>query len=617
MNKKTELHYGDKNHSTTDIIKIAPEDLKIKDEFEIIKKTIQTLNHIETSSLNGSSFLSCFKYDDFSMWWFLRPSIVTPLKNTINFIDRFQELIEEKQPTKIQVVGDFSKLKIIEQLCKKNNIQFSYSKSDSLKFNLFRSNKLLLQKERFKKIFNDKFNSRLRISKSKKDIIISRDDSIIFAIPTSYRRSVFDSATKKTKRGEFIQANLISPLKQLNYSVSCIDLDYTFRGEPEVLEERINEGHCQSLESLIDNKIHPNHNTFLTNFKKILDDKNFQALFNYHDINMWNELKENFLILSYRPHIPWYLQIVDSLFNYFKINKPSAVFLPYEIGPLALAFIIACDRHKIKTFGIQHGMFLQIHADYSSQIFRTTDNSLGMPLPDKVLLFGDFTKHLLTKKGKYPPEKLIVLGNPAFYDRDNVIDNLKKQDLRLKYDITLDKKVILFATGKNQQYYNKEIGQNYDEQVLEHLLINLPEDPNLHVIIKPHPTEKNIVVYEKLIQKYNRNNFSIMTGSSYEFLLLSDVVCSVYSTSIIDSITLGTPAIGIKFENYDYFSLLEKMQVAVTCSLNSLSKEIMHILSDPSLTKKLKSQRDEFVKLVYNYPDENLIFHLEKLMNFN
>jgi len=617
-NKKTVLIYGKNNHtSTSENIVVTPEDLKIQNEFEILKKTIKTLQHLEASNINDRSFLSCFQYDDFSMWWFLRPSLITPFKDTINFIDRFEELIKEKKPTQIKMVGDFSKLKIIEQICKKNNVEFSYSKYDNFKFNLNRSTRLYFQKERFKQIFNKKFNSRLRISKSQKVLNHTNDDSIIFAIPTSYRRSVFEYTTKKSTRGEYIQGNLISILKQLNYKISCIDLDYDFRGEPEILKERIQEGNWKSLESLIDNTSNSNHKDFLKKFKKVLVDKNFQTLFHYHDINMWSVLEEHFLILSYRPTLPWYLQVIDSLFNYFKNNKPLAVFLPYEKGPLALAFTIACERHNIKTFGIQHGVFLQITADYTSQIFRSKDNPLGMPLPDKILLFGEFTKQLLTQDGDHPPDKLIVLGNPAFYNLDNIINNLKKRDLRLKYNIPLDKKIILFATGKNQQYYRKEIGQNYDEKVLEHLLINLPDELNLHVIIKPHPNEKNVDIYKKLIQEHNRNEFSIMQGSTYEFLLLADVFCSVYSTSIIDSITLGTPSIGIKFDNYDYLSLVEKMQVAITCPLDSLSKKIIQVLTDQNLLKQLNFQREEFIKFVYNYPNADTELQLEKLMNFN
>lgn len=614
MNKKIVLIYGDNSHGNSEAIQITLEDLKIRDEFESNEKTNKVLNSIENSSINNSPFLSYFQYDDFSMWWFLRPSIVMPLRSIINFIDRFQEVIEEKKPTKVRVVGDFSKLIIIKQICAKKNIAFTYSKFAYFKFKQKHSIKIKFQKERFKKIFHSKFNSRLKIYKSKKNLIHSDTGSIIFAIPTGYRRPIFDHATKKTK-GEFIQGNLISIIKQLNYSTSCIDLDYTFHGEPEILKERIKEGNWKPLEYFIDNKITLNHKNFFKIFKKTIQNEKFRSLFQYSEIYLWSALEENFLTLSYRPSIPWYLQVVDSFFNYFKNQKPKAVFLPYEKGPLALAIMLACERYDIRTFGVQHGLWFKVHPDYSAISFRSKDNLLGMPLPSKMLLFGEFTKQLLIKEVNYPQEKLVTLGNPAFFDLNNLIHNLRKQDLKLKYRIPTGKKVILFATGRNQQYYFKEIGKDYDERVLEHLLINLPKNENFHIIIKPHPLEPNVNAYEKLIEKHNRNDFFIIQESMYELLLLSDVSLTVHSTSLIDSITMGTPAIGVKFGDSKYYSLLENMGVAVTSTLNLLSEEVIHTLSDSKLIQKLQLRRAEFLKFVYNYPNENAKLQLQKLLN--
>lgn len=611
-----QLIYGKKNKIIKkNSISISPNDVKIISEFEAVEKTIKILNKIEMTEINSHSFLSFFKYNDFSLWWFIRPSLFTPIKDIINFIDRFEKIIDDHNPKEIKLVGDFSKFQLIEQICKKKHVEFFYSKSQYFQHRLLESTKIKIQRKRFKQITKKKIDSRLKIFDSKKRRNNFHKSNVIFAIPTSYRRSVYDSQTGKSKKGEFIQGNLIKIINELGHSISCIDLDYTFRGEPEILKQRMNDPvHWLPLESIVKNKPTKQHQNFLKLFKNLRRKKEFKAIFQYFGINFWQELENIFETLTFSPHIPFYLQTIDSMFSYFKEQKPIGVFCPYETGPLTLAIILACEKNGIKTYGIQHSLWLRSHADYSTKIFRSKKNLLGMPIPTKMILFGEFTKQLLLEQGNYIKDRITILGNPAFFELDSMIYNMRKQDLKKKYSVPKNKKIILFATGKNQRYYNKQSGQNYDEQILENLLNNFARNNNLYFIIKPHPTEKNLEIYQELIKKNKGTNFSIVQGDLFGLLLLSDLSISVYSTSIIDSITLGIPSISVKFKKNDYYSLIENQGVVFTCMLDTLVVQINQLLSNPKLLEGFKSNRMNFVKYVYNIPNKNVKLETAKLI---
>ena len=263
------LIYTDISQNVSNPYIVTPDDLKINDEFESNKKIISLLDKIELSSMNNKSFLSFFTYENSSLWWFMRPSIIMPLRTIINFIDRFEEVLDKQKPSEIKIQGDFSKFEIIKEICAKKNIKFSYSKIKYFSYQKKTSLKYKLQRERFKKIFFSKINKRIKVSQSRNNRNNLYDDSIIFAIPTGYRRSISLPNSTKTK-GEFIQGNLISIMDELNEKTHCIDLDYTFQGEPDVLHERMAEGNWQPLEYFVTKKTNPNHTEFFKNYDNII-----------------------------------------------------------------------------------------------------------------------------------------------------------------------------------------------------------------------------------------------------------------------------------------------------------------------------------------------------------
>ena len=152
------LIYTDISQNVSNPYIVTPDDLKINDEFESNKKIISLLDKIELSSMNNKSFLSFFTYENSSLWWFMRPSIIMPLRTIINFIDRFEEVLDKQKPSEIKIQGDFSKFEIIKEICAKKNIKFSYSKIKYFSYQKKTSLKYKLQRERFKKIFFSKIN---------------------------------------------------------------------------------------------------------------------------------------------------------------------------------------------------------------------------------------------------------------------------------------------------------------------------------------------------------------------------------------------------------------------------------------------------------------------------
>jgi len=395
-----------------------------------------------------------------------------------------------------------------------------------------------------------------------------------------------------------------------------MDIDYTFRGNPDILDERLNDDILWfPIESIVQKySFEKSSIEFLKKFNKILQLNNFQSIFSFQGINFWKQIKFDFIKLTYSPYIPNYIQLIDSFTKYFAENKPHTIFLPYETGPYALAIIIAGNVNHVKTIGIQHGLLWKNNSDYSHTDFRTAENIFGMPLPDITLVFGEFTKEILIES-KYPKNKFLVFGNPEFFQIDKIIKNFNYDEARSKFQIPQNKKILLFTTGKSQSFY-KDLGGklNYDEQVLEKLLDEYNNNDFFYVIIKPHPDE-NIEVYEKIINKYNSHNFKIIQDDLFQLVLISDVIISIFSTTLMDSISLGKMTIRVKFPGSTIPIPYDDYQVLFSSDLASLSKSIKRILTDEILRKKLNENREMFLKYIYGLPNENISEQLESILN--
>ena len=98
---------------------------------------INELNRIQKSTVNNDSFLSLFLYDDVSLWWMIYPSLMPVINKIINFISKFQILLDEKKPDKI-IVENFAYFDLIEQICKSKNIKLVYSRSSLLSYLLIK-----------------------------------------------------------------------------------------------------------------------------------------------------------------------------------------------------------------------------------------------------------------------------------------------------------------------------------------------------------------------------------------------------------------------------------------------------------------------------------------------
>ena len=608
MTNITKIIFGEKSETSADTLFVNAQDFEIPHGSDY-KLAIEDLKRIQNETVDKKHFLSLFEYDGISLWWFIYQSLIPKYKHLTNFIEKFLILIDKYDPESIKVENHLDKIDIISEICSAKKIKLEYSTVNFQKKLVKDKIKNKLQKNRYNKINFKKINERKKLYTNNSSSI-NFDNKIIFALPTSYRRTIFDIKGQKSFRGEHLIQPIIDSFDKTQ--ILGLDLDYTFKGDLEILSERIGDSSMNwiPLENLFLDKFESSK--FLQKYSQIIKEKEFQNLFVFNDISLWSSLSNFFQSMSFDPFLPYYIQIIDSLTIFFEKNKPRAIFLPYETGPISLAIIAAARKHNVKTIGLQHGHIYKYNPMYSFDLFHNKNNGYGFLLPDKILLFGNQTKKLLLSN-HYPEKNLLVFGNPNFFNINEMIECFTKQNLHDKYQISVNKKIILFATGKLQPFYSNHGIYDYDVQIWKKLLETYSNNSDYYLILKPHPGEKNIQIYERILKDFNSENAKIIQSNINELIFISSIVISVFSTSMLDSLCFKKAVVKVQFDEDDD-SIFNNTNAIINSSLDNLPSSIKKIFADNEFKDRLSSHTKEFILDNYGIPNENIDNMLSKIL---
>ena len=607
------LFYGSTSNATqNDVQYIDDTNISLPYGITYFKKSMPFLDKLSYEKCFGKQLPELFSYQDFSLWWLILPSLTYSIIDAINFIDKIEIFLKKTNPESVKIIGNFEKFYLVKQICEKNNIDFDYAKSSFLKYSIKNKLKMELRKKYYLKILQKKFKKRLDLFENKSKKIYNMDNKLMVFSAGAYRRKYFDSKKNMDVYREFLIDPLIS---KINLEPVGIDVDYTFFGETDVLKQRLNESYpWMPLEAIIkDIPERSKSENFVSSYDEIIAKKEFQSVFCYNGINFWSRIESDFKKISTVSYLPLYIDLIEKFEKFLIHSKPKSILIPYEKGSFALALIIVCEKLGINTIGIQHGAFDSLgHNDYAHTCLKSDNVLFGMPIPNKMLVWGNSAKTFLLDKG-YPEDRISVIGNPEFFNQKQFSNNY--ETTRAKFHFPSNKKIILFTTSKLQRGYISDEKRAYDEYVLEELLKQYSNDPEYIIILKPHPLKEPVYVYEKIIQRYQSKNCFIMTDNVLELIELSDLLISVESSTIIDAITLGKMVIQITFDDSSWMEPEIAKNISLLSDVKNLKANIEKILTDNNLQSNFKHEQQKFLREHYNFPNTDIDEKLNTIIN--
>jgi hypothetical protein len=291
-------------------------------------------------------------------------------------------------------------------------------------------------------------------------------------------------------------------------------------------------------------------------------------------------LKEELNFLFSREFLHTVLVYYNS---YKKILKEENIKLVCSVGAgsiYAITLYAAAKSLNIPTMIQQHGICFGY---IEKNILNNT----------KFAVFGENSKKEL-REWSIDPKNIIITGASLFDEIIPVINNKDKEENLITI---LTDGFYIYGLVDKEEYF----------ATIKKWVMEIQKVPNLKIIIKPHPEEKeHLAEYRELIKNFN--NIELLETKSkeelYRLISKSKLIVNFGSTVALESMILNKPVITItNFHNSKIveFERVIKRIMNSGASINVKKEEdisipISQILENKDLQNKLKEKRDKFVK---------------------
>ena len=312
-------------------------------------------------------------------------------------------------------------------------------------------------------------------------------------------------------------------------------------------------------------------------------DDDFINIFRIKNHSFWFAIKEDFVSICNHRFSEAVFRILSSE-DFFKKNNIHCILTMYNAGAEERAILSVAQKLKIPSILMQHGIYAQ------NQYFQKFIPVLGyLPnLEQKEAVWGNETKDHFIKLG-IDANNLILAGSP----RHDFFFN-SKVSKRLNNSILLATNVIV---GQNYKGNDSRVHENYKIKLKKLIeIINTVSDKKL--IIKLHPGKSTIDIIPKILEeiKFPLNVSKI--GNIFDYIVNSDIViCTEFSTVLIDAMILKKPTITLLFDPNDFHdeSIIKSGATAYVQNLQEFSDVLNKILSDESFRKNLVTKGSNFI----------------------
>lgn len=287
--------------------------------------------------------------------------------------------------------------------------------------------------------------------------------------------------------------------------------------------------------------------------------------------------KKNYLLKEFRSYkrLSYFIGIRKAaIYWVFKFTNYKSISSVNEHDSRVKSIHEVASHLRIRTFGIQHGV---IHYRHMHYCFTQFDSSFH-PYPDYTFVWGNHWKRVLQEISTYTSEELINVGQL----RTDIIPILNSRKNRQYTNrINSSKKFIILYPS--QPLY---LGEEAMREKLGLDILKLSIDiPNVQIIIKPHPKEKDCeVFFHKLATKIGAKNYIILNEDLYDIISNSDVVTVFNSTVGAEAIYFRKPLIVMNYADNDFSGFIKNKVGKEVNNYKELKRAILLAIKKQEIT---------------------------------
>jgi UDP-N-acetylglucosamine 2-epimerase len=270
--------------------------------------------------------------------------------------------------------------------------------------------------------------------------------------------------------------------------------------------------------------------------------------------------------------------------------RPDTVLLQNEYGDWQKSLVLAASSLGIPTLALQHGIIYAEHPGYSHDPFEFAKDSpySNRTIPDKLAVYGEFTKDVLCMQCHYPEDMIELTGQPRYDSLLKVIDGFNKSDFLTSRGVPPSDRVLLLITQ------GREVSLHFLESVLE----AVSRMPNISVLVKPHPGDRAFGWHREVANRYDLNCVILGPKSdTAQALAASDAVATVTSTTAVEAMILRKPVVIVNLTGAkDPIPYVERGAALVARSHSEIAGVISQAMYDEETVSRLKKGMKAFLE---------------------
>jgi len=239
------------------------------------------------------------------------------------------------------------------------------------------------------------------------------------------------------------------------------------------------------------------------------------------------------IYLSFKGASNFYLIKYLSYKRFFGRNHFKTIATVDENSPALRSILDAARTAGIKTIGMQHGNLHDLHPAY---IYTRADAGRNA-FPGHNLVWGEFWKAFLMKKGNYPADSMSISGQI----RTDIIPKLKAE--------SIEKAGLIPGAGNSDRLIVFASQPQRDAGLRERAALDVMQAvkalPETFLVIKLHPNERNdIDYYQKLAERSGLDKLLItLEIDLYLLISVCDILITCFSTVGTETIYFHKPLI--------------------------------------------------------------------------
>ena len=271
--------------------------------------------------------------------------------------------------------------------------------------------------------------------------------------------------------------------------------------------------------------------------------------------------------------------LIDKALQKVSLVNLKLLIFRLEFQPHERALLYNTKR-QVKSIGFQHSALSKNFMNYVfmkdelGTYWNNKNDSSSMPLPEHIFTSGQVGSDFMSEAG-YPLKNIDIVGGVRFAEMYNYIkQKSNKIDLRIKYDLPLDKSIIFAPTSLL-----------VDETInmLDTLIFSIKETQKEYfLILKCHPASNSKLFARKiehfLDSNWDSSSYCFITQSinTYDYILLSDLSVFLGGSLVIEALLLGeSPLVYLPSSNFSHNPILDYLDtVRYAFDRNSMKKEI-------------------------------------------